>query len=123
MKSLQEISQGLSAKVLGIVKIFNSKIEKDVAARMVTNYRSQHPGGLKSIWLNDEIADAIIALRQNGYNISGVKVYFALEATGEFTVILSLTETDTKDSPNSYFNYGRPCPPPDNCVGDILDPI
>lgn len=96
-----------------------SAITKAAAEEMINNYRTAHPKAIKSFWLDSEI----IAFIKNIENLSGIRVYPAINDAENENIILAPTsaiEPGPGNNDEAYFNFSNPNPPyTDNSIGSL----
>lgn len=132
-QNLALVQEDFNKRIDATLEFLKSKMPRSEAVEHINHYRNNHPGAIKSVWLNREIIDFIV--RNASSNMSGIRVYMAKYKHGvppvvgnpgienKETVILAPTLAGTTgdlDFPDSYFNFGRPCPP--TCDGDAGQP-
>ena len=101
-----------------------SHIPREKAFEYIDNYKNNSPvGALESVWLDSELIDFIISMKQTPIN--GLRVYMARytedDTQGKYrkdenTVIVvptikGIVPERGIDMEDGYFNYGHPCPP------------
>jgi hypothetical protein len=77
-------------------------------ATMTEDYRTANPNGINGVFMGKDILNQI--LDQNG--CMGIRVYFALDASGRQTIVCVGADSSESDQENdTVANLGAPCPP------------
>lgn len=81
-------------------------IASSSAGKMTKAWRLSNPSQPKAIFMGRDIIEQLL----HPSNVMGIRIYFAEEASGQYTVVIAGALANEDDVTTTIANRGNPCP-------------